>query len=63
MTLKVACHTLSKAVLKGISHKGCEVEDLHFDASYSSEPSLFVDDYLQLVGFKPVQDGFQYGFA
>ena len=40
-----------------------EVEDLFCGASSGSEPSLFFNNYFFSLGFKPIQDNFQYDFA
>ena len=40
-----------------------KVEDLFCGASSGSEPSLFFSNYFFSLGFKPIQDDFQHGFA
>ena len=40
-----------------------KVEDLFCGASSCSGPSLFFSNYFFSLGFKPIQDNFQYGFA
>ena len=40
-----------------------KVEDLFCAASSCSEPSLFFSNYFFNLGFKPIQDDFQYDFA
>ena len=40
-----------------------KVEDLFCCASSGSEPSLFFSNYFFSLGFKPIQDDFQHGFA
>ena len=40
-----------------------KVEDLFCGASYGSEPSLFFSNYCFSLGFQPIQDDFQHGFA
>ena len=40
-----------------------EVEDLFCGVSSGSEPSLFFSNYFFSLGFKPIQDNFQYDFA
>ena len=40
-----------------------EVKDLFCGASSGSEPSLFFSNYFFSLGFKPIQDNFQNGFA
>ena len=40
-----------------------KVEDLFCGASSGSEPSLFFGNYFFSLGFKPIQDDFQHGFA
>ena len=40
-----------------------KVEDLFCCASSGSEPSLFISIYFVSLGFKPIQDNFQYDFA
>ena len=37
-----------------------EVEDLFCGASFGSEPSLFLSNYLFGLGLKPIQGDFQY---
>ena len=40
-----------------------KVEDMFCGASSGSEPSLFFSNYFFNLGFKPIQDDFQHGFA
>ena len=40
-----------------------QVEDLFRGASSGYEPSLFFSNYFFSLGFKPIQDDFQYDFA
>ena len=40
-----------------------KIEDLFCVASSGSEPSLFFSNYFFSLGFKPIQDDFQHGFA
>ena len=40
-----------------------KVEDLFCGASAGSDPSLFFGNYFFSLGFKPIQDDFQHGFA
>ena len=40
-----------------------KVEDLFCDASSGSGPSLSFSNYFFSLGFKPIQDDFQHGFA
>ena len=76
VTHKAACHTLSKAffeinedmvqillMLDVLFTQDSKVEDLFCGASSSSEPSLFFSNYFFILGFKPIQDDFQHGFA
>ena len=39
-----------------------KAEDLFCGASSGSEPSLFFSNYFFSLGFKPIQDDFQYDF-
>ena len=76
MAHKAACHTLSKAFFEIIEYmvqillmlevlftQDSKVEDLFCGASSGSEPSLFFSNYFFSLGFKPIQDDFQHGFA
>ena len=40
-----------------------KVKDLFCGASFGSVPSLFFSNYFFSLGFKPIQDDFQHGFA
>ena len=63
---KTACHTLSKAILlmlEVLFTQDSKGEYLFCGAPSSSEPSLFFGKYLFSLGFKPIQDDFQYDFA
>ena len=40
-----------------------KVEDLFCGVSSGSEPSPFFSNYFFSLGFKPIQDDFQHGFA
>ena len=73
---KAAWHTLSKAffeinedmvqillMLEVLSTQDSKVEDLFRGASSGSEPSRFFSNYFFSLGFKPMQDDFQHGFA
>ena len=40
-----------------------KVEDLFCGTSSGSPPSLFFNNYLFILGFKPIQDDFQHDFA
>ena len=40
-----------------------KVENMFCGAPSSSEPSLLFSNYLLSLGFKPIQDEFQYDFA
>ena len=73
---KAACHTLSKAffeinedmvqillMLEVLFTQDSKVEDLFCGASSDSESSLFFSNYFFSLGFKLIQDGFQYDFA
>ena len=50
-------------MLKVLSTKDSEVEDLFFGAPPGSEPNLFFSYNLLSLGFEPVQDTFQHDFT
>ena len=50
-------------VLEVFFTQDSEVEDLFCGASSGSEPSLCFSNYFFRLGFKPIQDNFQYDFA
>ena len=73
---KAACHSLSKAffeinedmvqillMLEVLFTQDSKIEDLFCGASSGSEPSMFFSNYFFSLGFKPIQDDFQHGFA
>ena len=47
-------------VLEVLFTQDSEVEDLFCGASSGSEPSLLFSNYFFSLGFKPIQDNFQY---
>ena len=76
VTHKAACQTLSKAFLdidkdmvqillmfEVLFPQDSKVEYLFCGAPSSSKLSLFFSNYLISLGFKPIQDDFQYDFA
>ena len=52
-----------RLMLKVLFTQNSKVEDLFCGASSGSEPSLFFSNYFFSLGFKPIQDDFQHGFA
>ena len=50
-------------ILEVLFTQDSKVEDLFCGASSGSEPSLFLSNYFFSLGFQPIQDDFQHGFA
>ena len=76
VTHKTACHSLSRPFLKlmmtqfrfcqcskFLFTQNSKVEDLFCGASSGSELIFSFSNYFFSLGFKPIQDDFQHGFA